>query len=83
LLPALKVPTLVFHSDRDRAVPPEEGRIIAAEIPHARFVPLSSPNHLLLDEEPAWQVFLQELGRFLGWKTSEAGLGVSNQSLVG
>jgi pimeloyl-ACP methyl ester carboxylesterase/DNA-binding winged helix-turn-helix (wHTH) protein len=83
LLPTLKVPTLVFHCDRDRAVPPEEGRIIAAEIPNARFVPLSSPNHLLLEEEPAWQVFLQELGRFLGWKTSEAGVGVSDQSLAG
>jgi pimeloyl-ACP methyl ester carboxylesterase len=36
LLPSLTVPTLVFHCDRDRAVPPEEGRIMAAEIPNAR-----------------------------------------------
>jgi len=69
-LPHVSVPTLVLHCDRDRVVPPEEGRIIAAEIPNARFVPLSSTNHLLLPEEPAWQVFLSEVGRFLGWKTA-------------
>jgi pimeloyl-ACP methyl ester carboxylesterase/DNA-binding winged helix-turn-helix (wHTH) protein len=69
-LSQVSVPTLVFHCDRDRVVPPEEGRIIAAEIPNARFVPLPSTNHLLLPEEAAWQVFLSEMGRFLGWKTT-------------
>jgi pimeloyl-ACP methyl ester carboxylesterase/DNA-binding winged helix-turn-helix (wHTH) protein len=83
LLPTLSVPTLVFHCDRDRAVPPEEGRIMAAEIPNAKFVPLSSPNHLLLAEEPAWQVFLEELGRFLGWKTARASVKISDRSLAG
>lgn len=68
-LPQVAVPTLVFHCDRDRVVPPEEGRIIAAEIPNARFVPLPSTNHLLLPEELAWQVFLSEMGRFLEWTT--------------
>jgi pimeloyl-ACP methyl ester carboxylesterase len=67
-LPRVSVPTLVFHCDRDRVVPPEEGRIIAAEIPGARFVPLPSSNHLLLAEETAWKVFLTELGRFLEWQ---------------
>jgi pimeloyl-ACP methyl ester carboxylesterase/DNA-binding winged helix-turn-helix (wHTH) protein len=83
LLPTLTVPTLVFHCDRDRAVPPEEGRIMAAEIPNAKFVPLSSPNHLLLAEEPAWQVFLEELGRFLGWRTAGASVKISDRSLAG
>jgi pimeloyl-ACP methyl ester carboxylesterase/DNA-binding winged helix-turn-helix (wHTH) protein len=83
LLPTLNVPTLVFHSDRDRAVPPEEGRIIAAEIPNARFVPLPSSNHLLLPEEPAWRVFLNELGRFLGWQTPSASLSTSDRTLTG
>jgi len=69
LLPQVSVPTLVLHCDRDRVVPPEEGRIIAAEIPGARFVPLPSSNHLLLPEEPAWEVFLTEIGRFLDWET--------------
>src|SRR5215470_1662031 len=72
LLPQVSVPTLVLHCDRDRVVPPEEGRIMAAEIPGARFVPLPSSNHLLLPEEPAWEVFLTEIGRFLDWETLPA-----------
>ena len=32
LLSQVKVPTLVLHCDRDRAVPPERGRVLAAEI---------------------------------------------------
>jgi pimeloyl-ACP methyl ester carboxylesterase/DNA-binding winged helix-turn-helix (wHTH) protein len=83
LLPSLTVPTLVFHSDRDRAVPLEEGRIIAAEIPNARFVPLPSSNHLLLPEEPAWRVFLDELGRFLGWKPPSVSNPTSDRTLAG
>jgi len=67
LLSSVTVPTVVFHSDGDRAVPIEEGRILAAEIPNARFVPLASANHLLLAEEPAWGKFLEELAAFLSW----------------
>jgi pimeloyl-ACP methyl ester carboxylesterase/DNA-binding winged helix-turn-helix (wHTH) protein len=65
LLPSVSVPTIIFHSDRDRIAPPEEGRILAAEIPGAKFVPLSSANHLLLAEEPAWKVFRDEVEGFL------------------
>ncbi len=68
LLPSVSVPTLVFHCDRDRVVPAQEGRILASEIPNARFVPLTSANHLLLPHEPAWGIFVEELGRFLGWQ---------------
>lgn len=65
LLPKLAVPTIVFHAHRDRIAPPEEGRILAAEIPGARFVPLPTGNHILLAEEPAWQLFRDELAAFL------------------
>lgn len=65
ILPALGVPTVVFHSDRDKVAPPHEGRILAAEIPAARFVPLASANHVLLADEPAWKVFREELTSFL------------------
>ncbi|MBZ5573550.1 MAG: alpha/beta fold hydrolase [Acidobacteriia bacterium] len=65
LLPSLSVPTIVFHSDRDPIAPPQEGRILAAEIPGARFVPLSSANHILLAAEPAWKIFREELASFL------------------
>ena len=65
LLPRVCVPTIVFHSDRDRIAPPEEGRILAAEIPGAKFVPLTSGNHILVAAEPAWKIFRQELSTFL------------------
>ena len=41
--------------------------LLAAGIPGARFVPLPSRNHLVLDSEPAWPIILGELGEFLGW----------------
>ena len=66
-LPHIRVPTIVFHCERDAAVPFEEGRRLAAAIPGAQFVPLPSGNHLVLAGEPAWKLFLSELGRFLDW----------------
>ncbi|HSM87037.1 MAG TPA: alpha/beta fold hydrolase [Candidatus Limnocylindrales bacterium] len=72
LLPQVSVPTIIFHGDHDRVIPAEEGRILAAEIPGARFVPLNTGNHILLAEEPAWRVFLDELGTFLGWQKASA-----------
>ena len=41
-------PTLVLHARDDRVVPVEEGRLLAARIPGARFVLLDSSNHILL-----------------------------------
>ncbi|MGZ8981939.1 MAG: alpha/beta fold hydrolase [Burkholderiaceae bacterium] len=61
----LRVPTLVLHARGDIAVPFEEGRRLAALIPGARFVPLESRNHVLLESEPAWQDFLAEVRAFL------------------
>ena len=67
LLSRVDVPTLVLHCDRDRAVPAERGRALAAGIRGARYVSLPSRNHLMLEEEPAWSLFLEELGLFLNW----------------
>ncbi len=67
LLGTISVPTIVFHSREDGVVPFEEGRRLAASIPTSRFVSLPSRNHLLLEHEPAWGIFLRELGEFLGW----------------
>ena len=67
LLSQVKTPTLVIHCDRDDAVPAEKGRQIAAAIPNARYVSLPGANHLMLEEEPAWAMFLEELGLFLNW----------------
>lgn len=45
LLPSIRVPTLVIHRRKDRAVPARQGREIAASIPNARFVPLDGNIH--------------------------------------
>jgi pimeloyl-ACP methyl ester carboxylesterase/DNA-binding CsgD family transcriptional regulator len=58
--------TLVMHARDDRVVPVEEGRLLAALIPSADFVLLESANHILLEDEPAWDAFLSELEAFLG-----------------
>jgi pimeloyl-ACP methyl ester carboxylesterase/DNA-binding winged helix-turn-helix (wHTH) protein len=68
LLRQLQVPTLVLHCDRDQVVSPEHGRQLAAEIPNARYASLPSANHLLLAEEPAWEMLLQEFSAFMGWR---------------
>jgi hypothetical protein len=49
-------------------VSPEHGRQLAAEIPNARYVSLPSANHLLLAEESAWKILLQEFSAFMGWR---------------
>ena len=67
LLSQVWTPTLVIHCDRDHAVAPEEGRLLAAGIPGARYVSLPSANHLVLETEAAWPLFLEELGLFLNW----------------
>jgi pimeloyl-ACP methyl ester carboxylesterase len=71
ILPKIKVPTIVFHADCDRISPVQEGRIMATEIPGARFVPLPSANHVLLEDEPAWAIFRDELAAFLKSETNE------------
>lgn len=65
LLPQVRVPTLVLHVREDGAVPFSEGRLLAAEIPGARFVPLEGRNHLLIESEPAWPLFFAEMRTFL------------------
>jgi DNA-binding NarL/FixJ family response regulator len=54
-----------MHARDDRVVPIDEGRLLAALIPAARFVVLDSANHILLDNEPAWDTFVSELEAFL------------------
>lgn len=65
LLPQVPVPTLIMHARDDAVVPFDQGRRLAAGIPGARFVPLASRNHLILEDEPAFPRFLEEMRAFL------------------
>jgi pimeloyl-ACP methyl ester carboxylesterase/DNA-binding CsgD family transcriptional regulator len=73
--PHVGVRTLVVHARDDRVVPAEEGRLLAALIPEAELVLLDSANHILLEDEPAWPAFLQQLRSFLGTEQTPAPTG--------
>lgn len=65
LAPEVSCPTLILHPTHDARVPFEEGRLLASLIPGARFVPIESRNHLLLENEPGWRRWLEEVRAFL------------------
>lgn len=65
LLERVACPTLVLHASGDARVPFDESRLLAGLIPDARFVPLESENHLLLETEPAWLRWREETRAFL------------------
>jgi pimeloyl-ACP methyl ester carboxylesterase/DNA-binding CsgD family transcriptional regulator len=62
---SIKCPALIFHSRSDARIPFEQGRALAALIPGARFVPLDSRNHWIVNTEPAWSEFTGALDGFL------------------
>lgn len=66
LLPRVRVPTMVMHARDDARIPFEQGRLLATEIPDARFVALESRNHILTEGEPAWARFREAVDDFLG-----------------
>jgi pimeloyl-ACP methyl ester carboxylesterase/Flp pilus assembly protein TadD len=72
LLPRLRVPTLVLHSRGDAAIPFESGRELATAIAGARFVPLDSRNHVILEQDLEWPRFLAEIQGFLATPAPEA-----------
>jgi pimeloyl-ACP methyl ester carboxylesterase/DNA-binding CsgD family transcriptional regulator len=61
----VKHPTLVTHAEDELVVPFDEGRLMAAQIPGAQFVPLPGRNHILLEDEPGWLLFVERLREFL------------------
>lgn len=65
LLGRVSAPTLVLHCREDAVAPFREGRRLAAMIPDAKFVALEGRNHLLLESEPAWKRFKDEVRSFL------------------
>ena len=65
LLADIRLPTLVLHPIGEQVNSFEQGRQIAAAIKGSRFVALDSRNHIVLGDEPAWQVVVDEVDRFL------------------
>jgi 3-oxoadipate enol-lactonase len=62
-LPRIGVPTAVVHGDQDHLVPPENGRVIAARIPGARFELIRDAGHILITDQP--EACMQAIRRFL------------------
>ena len=58
-------PCLIAHARGDQRVPFDEGRRLATLVPGARFLPLESNNHILMQEEPSWRVFFEAVAGFL------------------
>jgi pimeloyl-ACP methyl ester carboxylesterase len=63
VLPAIRVPTLILHSVNDRALDVGGSRFLAEQIPKAKLVELSGPDHVpwLSDAE----VVVDEVAQFL------------------
>lgn len=70
LLPKVRCPTLVLHSQRDVRVPFDEGRLIACGIPGAQFVSIDSGNHVLLEHEAGWRRAQAAITAFLPASTA-------------
>ncbi|HWH84884.1 MAG TPA: alpha/beta fold hydrolase, partial [Burkholderiaceae bacterium] len=66
LLPRVDCPTLVLHATGDLCVPFAEGRLIAGLIEQARFVPLDTPHHQMLEQDAARSRWSEEVREFLG-----------------
>jgi DNA-binding CsgD family transcriptional regulator len=64
-LPRIVAPTLILQAVGDQMTTFDNAPFVAALIPSSRLVPLESDNHILLADEPAWEVFLREVGAFL------------------
>jgi 3-oxoadipate enol-lactonase len=51
-LPRLKMPVLVMHGEKDRVLPPLNGRRLAARIPGSKLVMLPNAGHMLTSDAP-------------------------------
>jgi pimeloyl-ACP methyl ester carboxylesterase/tRNA A-37 threonylcarbamoyl transferase component Bud32 len=78
----VRAPTLVLHGTGDMRIPFAEGRLLASLVPGARFVPIESRNHLILESEPGWPRFLREVRSFLGVQVDAAELSESRRRRI-
>lgn len=61
----MTTPTLVLHCRNDALQPFDDGRRIASGIRGARFVAFEGRNHMILQTDPVWSRFFDEVGNFL------------------
>ena len=64
-MPRISAPTIVLQAVGDRAMTFDNAVSVSSRIPGARLVSLESRNHILLADEPAWRVFIDEVSAFL------------------
>ena len=64
-IPKISAPTIVLQAIGDRSTTFDNAVSVSSLIPNARLVPLQSNNHILLADEPAWRVFIDEVTSFL------------------
>ena len=83
VLSQVTVPALVMHARGDEVQTVEEGHLLAAGITGAQFIELDSRNHILLEHEPAWQRFCDEVLEFTGRGRRESDEDPAFRSLSG
>jgi len=70
ILPTIRVPTLVLHSQEDRLARVEIGQYIASRIPGAQFEAIPGRNHYLFIE-PGWRPAIEKVIEFLTGEQAE------------
>ena len=65
LLQIVTSPTLVLHASNDGVHPLDQGRKLTAGITNAEFILLQSSNHVILEQESAWQTLFGALRNFI------------------
>ncbi len=64
-LSSITAPTIVLQAVGDRSTSFDNAVTVSSRIRDARLVPLQSRNHILLADEPAWGVFIDEVAAFM------------------
>jgi class 3 adenylate cyclase len=77
VLPAIRVPTLVLHRQRDAVTPMVHGRYVAEHIPGARFIVLPGRDHWFFTDDA--DAILDHVEEFV---TGVAPLDVSDRALA-
>ncbi|MGC9370281.1 MAG: alpha/beta fold hydrolase [Paracoccaceae bacterium] len=65
ILAQVRAPVLVIHARGDVIHPISQGRLLASELPDARFVMLDSDNHVPLPQHQSWPEMVEEINAFL------------------